>query len=96
MGVPQDIKEAEKWKFKAAQQGEARAQNHFGVKYAKGEGVEKDFKVAYVWLHLAFIQGNKRAQKNITILAEKMRPEQISDAKQMIGGWKPKAWDIVK
>jgi hypothetical protein len=47
--------------------------------------------MAYVWLHLASIQGNRRAEKNITILAEKMSPEQIFDAKQMIRGWKPKA-----
>jgi hypothetical protein len=84
MGLPQDIREAEKWKLKAAQQGEARAQNHYGVKYAKGEGVQKDYKLAYVWLHLAAIQGNRRAIKNFDILTEKMTPEQISDAKQMI------------
>ena len=54
------------------------------IKYAIGEGVQKDYKLAYVWLHLAAIQGNKRAMKNFDILAKKMTPEQISDAKQMI------------
>ena len=84
LGLPQDIREAEKWKLKAAQQGEARAQNHYGVKYAKGKGVQKDYKLAYVWLHLAATQGNRRAIKNLNILTEKMTPEEISDTKQMI------------
>jgi TPR repeat protein len=90
VGIPQDIKEAEKWKLKAAQQGEPRAQNYCGVKYAKGKGVQKDFRLAYMWLFLAATQGNSRARKNFDLLAERMTPDQLSDANQMIQEWKPK------
>jgi len=76
--------------LKAAEQGEARAQNHFGVIYAKGSDVEKDFKVAYMWLSLASIQGNRKAKKNLDLLTEKMTPEHISAGRQMAQEWKPK------
>jgi hypothetical protein len=43
-----------------------------------------------MWLSLASMQGNRKAKKNIDILAEKMTPEHISAAKQMVQEWKPK------
>jgi len=49
-----------------------------------------DYTVAYMWLRLAARQGNRLAQKNIDILTEKMTPEQISNAEQMVLEWKPK------
>ncbi|MDH3777120.1 MAG: hypothetical protein OER59_08685, partial [Desulfobulbaceae bacterium] len=73
-----------------AEQGEARAQNHYGVKYARGECVPRDYQVAYMWFLLAASQDNKAALKNIDSLAEKMTPEDISIAKQMAREWKPK------
>jgi TPR repeat protein len=91
MGIVQNLKEAEKWKLKAAEQGEARAQNHYGVKYAKGEGVPVDCQAAYMWLRLAARQGNRQALKNIDIIAAKMTEEDIAKAEQMVLEWKPKA-----
>ena len=72
IGIPLDFKEAEKWKRVAAERGEARAQNHFGVKYAKGFGFEKSYRKAYMWLSLAAVQGNRMARENIGILTDKM------------------------
>jgi TPR repeat protein len=90
IGVPQNLKEALKWKRMAAAQGEARAQNHLGVKYAKGKGVRKNYRNAYMWLCLAAMQGSRQASKNVDILIEKMTPEQLSDAKQLVEEWRPK------
>jgi TPR repeat protein len=90
LGVPRDSKEALKWKRMAAEQGEPRAQNNLGVKYAKGNGVEKNYRNAYVWLRLAAMQGHKLAQKNADTLAKKMTTEQLTDADQLLKTWKPK------
>ena len=48
-GVPQDYKEAVKWYLKAAEQGNAIAQNHLGVMYDQGKGVTQDYKEAAKW-----------------------------------------------
>ena len=41
-GMPQDDTEAVKWFRKAAEQGDASAQNDLGVMYQNGRGVPQD------------------------------------------------------
>ena len=48
-GVPQDYTEAIKWYRKAAEQGDAAAQNHVGLMYAQGQGVSQNFPEAAKW-----------------------------------------------
>jgi TPR repeat protein len=42
-GAPQDFAEAVKWFRKAAEQGDAEAQNNLGAIYAQGQGVQRDY-----------------------------------------------------
>jgi len=56
-----------KWYRKAAEQGEAYAQLHLGLMYAKGEGIPEDDKEAVKWYRKAAEQGFADAQ---SLLAE--------------------------
>ena len=55
-------KEAFKWYKKAAEQGDAWAQNNLGVCYENGQGVTKDKKEAAKWYRKAAEQGEASAQ----------------------------------
>jgi TPR repeat protein len=65
IGVTQDYAEAVKWFRKAADQGNASAQNDFGVMYDEGEGVPKDHAEAVKWYQKAADQGDAVAQVNL-------------------------------
>ena len=52
-GVPEDDREAVKWYRKAAEQGDALAQNNLGLMYANGEGVPEDDREAVKWYQRA-------------------------------------------
>lgn len=56
--VPKDFGLAAKWYRKAAEQGNAYAQNGLGRLYADGKGVPQDYAEAYFWLSLASAKGN--------------------------------------
>ncbi len=60
-----DNVEAVKWYRKAAEQGNATAQNNLGVCYENGDGVAKDMKEAVKWYQKAAEQGNADAQLNL-------------------------------
>ena len=47
---------------KAAEQGDAEAQNKLGVIYVTGEGAPRDFAEALRWFRLSAGQGLDRAQ----------------------------------
>ena len=57
-GVPQDDAEAVKWYHKAAEQGDADAQNNLGVMYRNGKGVPQDDAEAVKWYRKAAEQGH--------------------------------------
>jgi TPR repeat protein len=63
-GVPKDMKEAFNWWSKAANQGNAAAQNNLGILYAQGSVVPKDMKEAASWWTKAANQGNAAAKEN--------------------------------
>ena len=48
---------------KAAEQGDAQAQNNLGVCYYLGYGVQKDLTQAEFWLRKAADQGHAKARK---------------------------------
>jgi len=49
----------------AAERGNASAQNHIGVTYQNGDGVERDYAQAMRWFRLAAEQGHERAKNSI-------------------------------
>ncbi|WP_042700469.1 tetratricopeptide repeat protein, partial [Methanocorpusculum bavaricum] len=55
---------------KAAEQGDAHAQNNLGASYEDGEGVEKDLDKAAYWYTKAAEQGNAEAQNNLGVCYE--------------------------
>jgi len=61
-GVVKNYVEAVKWFCKAAEQGNADAQNNLGVCYALGHGVEQSQIEAVKWYRKAAEQGNADAQ----------------------------------
>ncbi len=78
-----------------AEQGYAEAQFNLGSMYDDGLSVPQDYIQAYMWFKLAtstFPPGEKRdiAVKNRDLLAKKMTPAQISEAKKLAREWRPK------
>jgi uncharacterized protein len=64
-GVPQDYAAAAAWYRKAADQGDASAQNNLGFMYHRGRGVPQDYAAAAVWYRKAADQGNASAQNDL-------------------------------
>ena len=89
-GVTKDDVEAFKWFRRAAEQGDAPAQNHIGVCYDNGRGVTKDFVEAYKWFNLASVRGHENAKKNLIIVEQRMTKEQIAEAQRISREFKEK------
>ena len=83
-GVGQDFKEAVKWYQKAADQGDAIAQNAIGVAYGMGEGVGQNYVTAYAWRNIAATNGNQKVKKGLSQIAEIMTPAQIAEAEELV------------
>jgi TPR repeat protein len=56
---------AAEWYRRAAEQGDASAQNNLGIMYANGQGVPQDDELAVHWYRLAAEQGHALAQYNL-------------------------------
>jgi TPR repeat protein len=67
-GIKQDFAKAFALYRKAADQGNANAQNNLGLMYRKGEGVEKDYTEAAKLYRKAADQGNAFAQYNLGVM----------------------------
>ncbi len=84
-GVEQDFKEAVKWYQKAADQGDAIAQNAIGVAYGMGEGVGQNYVTAYAWASIAATNGNNIAPRfKSEFLEPKMTLAQIAEAEELV------------
>jgi len=83
-GVPQSNEKALQWYRKAAEQGESKAQYNLGLMYANGQGVQQDYARAYFWTSLSAAQGNGHAMDARDILYEKMTPEQVARASELL------------
>lgn len=89
-GVAKDQVEAVKWVRKAAEQSYTEAQYTLSVYYANGEGVPKDYVEAYMWCLLATGQGVEEAKRNMTLLENRMTPEQIAEGQKLERNYKPR------
>lgn len=69
-GVETNDAEALKWYRKAAEQGNAAAQNNIGVMYQYGRGVKQDYNEAVGWYRRSAEKGNTTAQNNIGSMYE--------------------------
>ena len=68
--VERDYLQARAWYQKAADQGDAAAQNSLGVVYVRGQGVAKDYAQARAWLQKAADQGDADAISNLKELPQ--------------------------
>jgi len=76
-----DYSQAVEWYRKAAEQGNADAQNYLGVMYEKGQGVNQDYSQAVEWFRKAAEQGYASAQCNLGVMYELGRGVNQDDAK---------------
>jgi TPR repeat protein len=88
-GVQQDFSQAAQWYWKAAEQGNPVAQFQLGNMYHLGKGVTQNYVMAYMWLDLAASRGNANAREIRRVVATKMDPAEIAEAKRMAEEWKP-------
>ncbi|CDF05801.1 stress protein [Megasphaera elsdenii CAG:570] len=80
-----------KWFRKAADQGNAVAQNNLGYCYRNGEGVEQDYAEAVKWGRKAADQGNAVAQNNLGYCYQ--NGEGVKQDKKEAAKWYQKAAD---
>ena len=52
--------------------------------YQKGKGVEQNNVIAYAWYNIAATNGDQNAKNNKSIVAKKMTPAQIAEAKELV------------
>ena len=78
------------WFRKAAEQGNAEAQNNLGLMYEVGQGVAQDFVQAQIWYNLAAAKGDENARKNRDIVVGKMTFDQINEAQRLAFEWTEK------
>jgi TPR repeat protein len=88
-GVPQDYATAMGWYRKAAEQGNAVAQNNLGLTYFEGRGVPQDYVIAHMWFNLAAAGGHEYAAKSRNTVGAKMTPAQVAEAQKLAREWKP-------
>jgi TPR repeat protein len=71
VGVPEKdpVQAAICW-HKAAEQGNAQAQNNIAFAYEQGYGVERDFQLAVFWFRKAAEQNDAMAQFNLAVMYE--------------------------
>ena len=84
-GVARDPAEAARWARLAAEQGDAGGQMVLGALYLNGTGVPQDDVSAYMWLTLAASDSETVTEGRIlSLLANRMTPEQIAEAEARI------------
>jgi uncharacterized protein len=85
-GIEHDDGEAARWFKRAAEQGFFRSQLMLGRMYLDGRGVPKDLVQGYAWVVLAGRRGAPtRISESLTLT-----PQQLVQAAEIIGHWKPK------
>eukprot|EP00935_MAST-01C_sp_MAST-1C-sp1_P001159 g1159.t1 len=67
-GVPQDWEKAAEWMTKAAEQGDAEAQEGLAVMYLEGGGVPQDKQKAAEWMAKGAEQGDAAAQAGLALM----------------------------
>ncbi len=65
VAIPPDYAAAASWYRKAAEQGDAFAQDRLGYQYANGLGVTQDYAAAAIWYRKAADQGQADARASL-------------------------------
>ncbi len=94
-GVTQDMDQAVFWFKKAANKGDAEAQQYLGYAYGRGLGVPQDWVQAHMWFSLVGKASRKKIAPQDKELAElnrkfaetNMTPKQIEEAQALASEW---------
>ena len=88
-----DPAEAARWFRRAADQGDAAAQQNLGVMYANGDGVPQDFVAAHMWLSVAAAQttdaAHATALEGREVVARQLPADQLAEAERRARAWRP-------
>jgi hypothetical protein len=99
-GRPRDFAKAAFWYRAAAEQGDAKAQYNLGALYHNGEGVEQDVVRAFQWISLAAVKPPVEYPKEYgwarDDLEKTLEPEELRQARALIGQWRSKSWDQIR
>jgi TPR repeat protein len=89
-GVEKNAVQAVHWWQKAAEQGQAEAQEHLGRMYASGKGVEKNAVQAVCWWQKAAVQGITSAQASLGTMYSRGEGVQLDlrEAARWCGEWR--------
>ena len=85
--VTQNLVEAVKWYRLSAEQGYAEALYALGLAHYTGAGAPKDHIRALMWMELAASQGDENALQTRDLIAKKMTPDDISEARRLAREW---------
>jgi hypothetical protein len=77
-GVSRNQYEAAYWYKKAAEQGEAAAENNLGVDYQLGDGIPQNHAKAIYWFQKAATQGYVLARHNLAALKKKETSQEVT------------------
>lgn len=90
-GTEKDLAEAAKWYLFAAENGHPVAQFNIGAMLAAGNGTELNRVHAYKWFNLSAASSKgdvkEKAEHFLSVLAEKLSPEEISQAEELAAAW---------
>jgi TPR repeat protein len=86
---PRDPQKAAYFYREAAAQGDLPSCVNLGLMYAQGDGVAADKVLAYFFVSIAASSHLPAAEKTLPKLRAKMSAEQIEEAEQLAGAWKP-------
>jgi TPR repeat protein len=90
--VKQDQAAGMNWLLMSANRGEPQAQYEVAIAYWKGRGVKPDPVAAYMWFDLCSSEpGFDAAAGYRDEVAKGMTPEQVTQAKQLVQAFAPKA-----
>jgi TPR repeat protein len=89
-GVPQNYSDAVSWFRQAADRGDADAQNNLGFMFLYGRGVSQDYINAHLWFDLAASRGKTSAAFARDLVAAKMTPGQVAQARKRAREWESK------
>ena len=91
IGVPVSLPNAFKWCRRAAEQGDADAQNQLARMYYEGDGVPVNYVEAYKWVLLAAANGNDAAKKiRPTMERQTLTRDQIDEGQRLAADFKPR------
>jgi hypothetical protein len=87
LGVKRDRKVSIEWYTAAAEKGFIPAQIGLGIMHTTGGRAKRNNTAAYMWWSIAAMLGDKEAMKLQKMIAERMNPGQINEAKRLAHTW---------